>query len=400
MAVLSVVLSVVMAALPPAARGAEPAPDARLKEVEKALAAEKERQQRLEREAAEIEETINHLQQEMVAAAGRVQHHETEVSDIEERLSELTAIEEEKRQRLASRRNQFGRVLMALERLAGNPPEAVIAQPVSPADTVRSAILLRAVVPAIENRARILRSDLATIAAARREIDERRLALAAANDGLDGERGRLDRLLQRQNELHRQTRVEGDAAAAHVRELAAKASDLRELLANLMRPTPPPEAALPAKGAPVPAPSRPTRAGQIRPISKARGALLYPVAGPVAARYGETTGTGLTRKGIEIETRPDAQVIAPYDGQVVYAGPFRGYGELLIIEHSEGYHSLLAGLARIDCIVGQGLVAGEPVGIMGRPKSGKPALYVELRRNSQPINPLPWLAARKGKGNG
>jgi septal ring factor EnvC (AmiA/AmiB activator) len=117
-------------------------------------------------------------------------------------------------------------------------------------------------------------------------------------------------------------------------------------------------------------------------------------------RYGQATETGLTRKGITIETGSGAQVVIPHDGTVVFAGPFKGYGWLLIIEHSEGYHSLLAGLDRIDNVIGQQVLSGEPAGIMGDLKNGPPLLYVELRRDGQPINPLPWLAASKIKVNG
>ena len=90
-----------------------------------------------------------------------------------------------------------------------------------------------------------------------------------------------------------------------------------------------------------------------------------------------------------------AQVIAPHNGKVVFAGNFRGYGQLLIIDHGEGYHTLLAGMVRIDGTMGQYVLSGEPVGVMGTPKDGKPSLYIELRRNSQPINPIPWLAKNK-----
>jgi len=92
---------------------------------------------------------------------------------------------------------------------------------------------------------------------------------------------------------------------------------------------------------------------------------------------------------MKLETAPGAQVVAPFEGRIVYAGNFRGYGELLIIEHGEGYHSLLSGLARIDSAMGQWVVSGEPVGVMGRSDRGNPVLYVELRRNGHPINPLP-----------
>jgi septal ring factor EnvC (AmiA/AmiB activator) len=121
-----------------------------------------------------------------------------------------------------------------------------------------------------------------------------------------------------------------------------------------------------------------------------------PAVGTVAGRYGEAAGSGpdagLRTKGITIQTRAGAQVVAPFDGIVAFTGPFRGYGLLLIIEHSEGYHTLLAGLGRIECSVGQRVLAGEPVGAMD--DGDKPALYVELRRDGQPVNPLPWMASR------
>mgnify|MGYP002019279149 FL=1 len=98
---------------------------------------------------------------------------------------------------------------------------------------------------------------------------------------------------------------------------------------------------------------------------------------------------------ITIRTRPAAHVVAPRRGTVVFAGPFRGYGRLLIIEHDEGHHVLLAGLGRIDAVVGDEVLAGEPVGAMTGSLKGTPNLYLELRRSGRPINPLPWLAASK-----
>jgi septal ring factor EnvC (AmiA/AmiB activator) len=93
-------------------------------------------------------------------------------------------------------------------------------------------------------------------------------------------------------------------------------------------------------------------------------------------------------------------VVAPYDGEIVFAGQFRGYGELLIIAHGEGYHTLLAGMTRIYGVVGQRLLSGEPVGLMGEGSKGVPRLYVELRRNGAAINPVPWLAASERKVSG
>ena len=122
--------------------------------------------------------------------------------------------------------------------------------------------------------------------------------------------------------------------------------------------------------------------------------MFLPAHGKIVQRFGQISGT--QNQGVILETRPDAQVISPHDGWIVYAGPFRGYGLLLIIEHGEGYHSLLTGFSKLDSVPGQWVLAGEPVGLMGAPKSGRPRLYIELRHNGQPINPLPWLIAKKG----
>jgi septal ring factor EnvC (AmiA/AmiB activator) len=123
------------------------------------------------------------------------------------------------------------------------------------------------------------------------------------------------------------------------------------------------------------------------------------VSGRLVRRYGDADELGQTNHGLVLEARPGAQVVAPFDGRIMFAGPFRGYGQILIIEHGDGYHSLLAGLERIDGAVGQWLVAGEPVAAM-KTGEAKPRLYLELRRNGQPINPLPFLATREGKGTG
>jgi septal ring factor EnvC (AmiA/AmiB activator) len=191
-----------------------------------------------------------------------------------------------------------------------------------------------------------------------------------------------------------------------MRALADEAKDLKDLVERVRASRArlderqigrKPDAAMRGTGK---APAKPTVEGLPagltgQPITSQQGKLPRPAVGRLIGRYGEVTSTGLTQKGLTFETQPSAQVVAPYEGNVVYAGRFRGYGELLIIEHGEGYHSLLAGLARIDSTIGQWVVAGEPVGVMDSSDNQKPVLYVELRRDSQPINPLPWLAAQR-----
>ncbi|MBB4312327.1 murein hydrolase activator EnvC family protein [Roseospira marina] len=135
----------------------------------------------------------------------------------------------------------------------------------------------------------------------------------------------------------------------------------------------------------------------VRAFATGKGAMPIPARGSIVTRYGQPDALGGASKGLTVNTRAGAQVVAPFDGTVAFAGPFRGYGLLLIIEHTDGYHSLLAGMDRLDGHVGQAVRAGEPIGVMGE---NNPSLYIELRRDGRPINPLPWLAAGTDTGKG
>lgn len=392
------------------AAGNDPDADSRLKEVERALGRELEEGRDLQQKAAEIEDDLNRMREESVAAARIIQEREADVEWLEGRLEELALEEKDKSAGLGRGRSRFINVLAALERLARRPPEALLVQPLSPTDTVRSAILLRSAIPMIDLHAKRLRLELAELDRARSETVRRRAEAAAAIGELKTQRTRLDGLMNRKAELKKQTDSEQRKATERTLELADQAKNLRDLLKrlededvkNALRiPTPPSRYASRADPI-IKSPPMETPAPDVQPssIKKARGNLPFPVVGQLAEQYGQATDAGLTSKGIKIKTRTGAQVVAPFEGRVVFAGQFRGYGQLLIIEHGEGYHSLLAGMGRIDGVIGQRVLGGEPVGVMGSADSGDPALYVELRRDGRSINPLPWLSARKSKVSG
>jgi septal ring factor EnvC (AmiA/AmiB activator) len=190
--------------------------------------------------------------------------------------------------------------------------------------------------------------------------------------------------LKRKADLQRQTAADAVAAQTRSETLAAQAKDLRELLEKLASEKPQ-----------TPAISRPAN---VRPFPTLPASLFPPVSGQLVGRFGAPDpAAGSTAKGILLQTRPGATVVAPFDGQVLFRGPFRSYGEILIIQHDGGYHSLLAGLARSDAVVGQWVLAGEPVGVMGPSQDGNPKLYMELRHDGHPIDPVPWLGKSDSK---
>lgn len=362
-------------------------PGKALRDVERAMEEGLGRKATLEKKAAALSKNIRKIRKEMISTARSAQEREERVSSLEARLGALEDKLGERHRALRKRHHQFGNVLAALERLAITPQETLLILPARSIDTVRSIQLIRHTVPIIESKADSLRRELAVFSSLRAEIVRRQEDLVTETKALAKERGRLGHLLSRKQGLEVKTRAESKKEKTRLRKLSAQAKDLRELLARLER--------APKTTATPPFPSE-----GVASFQAARGSLPLPARGRLVRRYGEQTEFGAPSKGIRIETRKSAQVIAPFDGQIVFAGPFRGYGPLLIIRHSEGYHTLLAGLFRIDGAAGQWVLAGEPVGIMGQPARGSPTLYVELRHGGRSINPLPWLAAGKNKVSG
>jgi septal ring factor EnvC (AmiA/AmiB activator) len=425
---LLVLLPLVLGASLAAAQTADP-PSKQLKEIEREIERSKKESKALDRQAMEQAEALHRLRQEMVAAAHSAQDGEEKLTRLERKIASLKTEDAAKTSALFRRSNQMVDVLAALERLAWRPTEAVIASPGAPSDTIRSALLLRAAVPAIDKEAKILRSELETLSTIRGEILRERKEISGTVTKLSDDRKRVSTMLRRQAELQERTEAQKREAEARVAKLAHDAEDLRDLMAKLederkqrlaederrrkqeqaakaaaaqaARETAK-ETVLAAKpSAPPPAPEKPHIEKARLPESEggsftaAKGRMPFPARGALVQRYGEPNPHGQTSRGLSIAARAGAQVIAPHEGHVVFAGPFRGYGLLLIIEHSEGYHTLLSGMARIDAAVGRTVVAGEPVGVMGEGNSAS-HLYVELRRNGHPVNPLPFLEARQG----
>ena len=229
--------------------------------------------------------------------------------------------------------------------------------------------------------------------------------LKEANTELQGQRKHLRTLLGRKSRMRRRTISQTAAIDRKAQELSKEARSLRDLmqrLEDLRKQREAQEKSLKLSKSQGRKPSivvaEPPEEYTGKPIDIAKGKLPYPVVGDLKATFGRQGAGGLTHKGVSINAMSEAQVITPYEGRVAFTGLFRGYGRLLIIEHGAGYHTLLAGMGRIDVIVGQWLLGGEPVGIMDHVKTGykggNPSLYIELRRGGEPINPLPWLAGR------
>jgi len=384
----------------------------------------------LAKTAAALATEIEGLRRQSITAAEAMQRHEAALTMLEGQLSALSLEENRKAAELKQEEQERGGLLMALVELARNPPEALALASPDPVTAERSALLLGHAVPAIDQAAHRLGRDLQQLAALRLAIAQAQERHRAEQGSLDSQKSQLNALISRKSALQRQAQQGVDLNDEKMVALAAEAANLKDLIERLdaakqqqeAAPRPatrvamanvpvwiapiakPPATAMPPKpqqvAAPAVAPRDPSKPPKLRSFLYAPGNYLVPAAGTLVHSYGKADPmSGMTSRGLTYETRGGARVVAPYYGRILFAGPFRGYSQILIIEHGDGYHSLLAGLARLDVTVGQWLVAGEPVGIMPEGEE-KPRLYLELRHDGQPINPLPWLATSNEKVSG
>jgi septal ring factor EnvC (AmiA/AmiB activator) len=139
---------------------------------------------------------------------------------------------------------------------------------------------------------------------------------------------------------------------------------------------------------------------EARPFAEARGRARPPAAGRLVANWGQPDAGGTASRGMALEVAPEATIVSPWHGTIAYAGPFRGYGVILIVDSGDGYHWFVTGFGRLDVAPGQPVRAGEPVGQAPGAGAARPVVYVELRRNGQPVDPAPWVALPNGKVGG
>ena len=351
----------------------------RLDRLEEQLRQSREHQQQLGAEAERLIMELEELRDGMIVAAQEVLRLEGETTAIERRLAGMRAEESVKAAAVQSQSEELAAVLAGLARIARRPPETLIAGQGAAVDVVRSSMLLASVLPALGARAETLNAELRAVRGLRDEITEKQLELVLTTDRLEKQRETLTQMFERNNTQQEQTQAERATERARMENLAERAGDLRELIGRLN------EEEISGLALP-PVPSR--------SFAQARGQVPLPVQGQVVQRFGAVNALGAVARGLTVETRLEARVVAPFDGKIVFAGPFRSYGLLLIITHGEGYHTLIAGLSRIDAQVGQWLLSGEPVGVAGGEGAEKSTVYVELRHDGEPINPSPWFAGR------
>jgi septal ring factor EnvC (AmiA/AmiB activator) len=378
-----------------------------LQDVQRDLKQADSRKNELDAKAEALEKELADLRARSIQAAEQQRAQADELAKLEAALADLGQQEQEKLTKIEADRAALADLLGALQRLSRLPPEALIARPQPPGDTVKTALLLRSAVPELKARADALAAELTDLSTLREKLAAQRSKTEKAAASLAVRQKDLSNLVARREEISRATDAEREQLTSTVTALAGRASDLKDLIEKLEAER---KAALARQHAEEAARRQAAEAERERrakdkvaglkraPTPPQLGGMVAPVGGSVVTRYGEADEVGAVSRGLTYRGRAGGPVVAPADGSVMFAGPFKGYGLLLILEHPNGYHSLLAGMGRIDAKVGQRVLGGEPVGLLSG--DGAPTLYFELRRGGQPVNPTRGLSGSDGKGQG
>jgi septal ring factor EnvC (AmiA/AmiB activator) len=419
---VSLVALATLTASPALAQGNAPADRAgrleALKQHDQELKATAEEQRKaaeaeaaLKREIEQIGADRRKLNQDLIDTAARLRSAEDKIAATEARLAPLDDNERAIRQTLEGRRAVIGEVLAALQRIGRRPPPALIASPEDALQAVRTAMVLGAVLPEMRSEVEALARDLAELANVRKKIAAEREQLNKEVASLGDERARMVALVDERQKQQADREKALAAERAHAADLARQADNLKDLIAKLESSLEPAtrEAREAARSDSRPALSAFRDPGRLAPavaFASLKGRVPVPVNGVKLKEFGASDRTGGTEKGLSIATRAGAQVTSPSDGWVVYAGPFRSYGQLLILNAGGGYHILLAGMERISVDLGQFVLTGEPVAVMGNGSqtaavlatgSSQPVLYIEFRKDGLPVDPGPWWAAGEGE---
>ncbi len=397
------------------------AKDVSEKDVKKLEAEAKQKtleSKKLQAQAIQLNLELSKIDKTVITLAKKIQDNEKNLSLLEEKLSDLKESLKTKEADFVKENNFLVQTLASLQSMSLNPSESVILQPLSPIDIIRSAILLRETIPFLNKRSAKLKADLDAFYEQKHKIETTFEEAKKQKVILEKQQNEMRQLMTKKTSLRKEVETKGAETQKIAENLASKAKNLRDLLdeierqkeiARKKREEAERQEALRRQQAQAQAQAQSqkqqsnaahtvnsqTHVSIKKQMSggnfaQAKGRLQKPVSGVKVTEYGQLISKGVTSKGIVYRTRSQAQVTALFDGTVIFSGPFKGYGNIIIVEHGGGYLSLLAGLGNIDCDVGQKLLAGEPVGTM--PKGDNSKLYVEIRKDRHPINPTPWIA--------
>ena len=372
--------------------------------VEQEITLSAEAQEKIKTDVAAAIKEQEAISANLIDIAKLVQSQETAISKIETRILKLRKEEITIRAELAEKQDVLSELLAGLQRLEQNPPPALVVEPKDVLSALRGAMMFGTIVPELRAEAEVLTQKLARLDRIRSDVETEKTALNDSMVSLKTSQIDLGQMIIQKKQLVFDSAGKLESEKKRAAELAGKAKSLKQLVTELTAARLKDEAEKSKQALAIEAEKRRQEAALLKPqmlFSVSLGKLDYPAQGQILKRFGDDDGLGSSLRGMAVATRATAQITAPVDGKVEFAGPFRSYGQLLILNPGEGYLVLLAGMNKISAEMGQTMRAGEPLGTMGdgpssvtllgdQVQEARPVLYIEFRKNGEAVDSAPW----------
>ncbi len=360
---------VLLSAMILAAVGVAGTPALAASNVKAELAAKKAESAQLAQKSKELAGQMDALKSRLVTTTKTLRDTEDKIADTNQRLKDLQADKTGCLKDLAQDQHALGGLVAAAERYDRSTTSDLLLRS-KPIDAARAHLIMKSMIPALNSRSDALKAKVAEMARIETEISTQLEQQSAAYKTLSQQQADMGKLLKERQSIYQKNESSRHAEEAEVAKLAKEARNLEDLV------------------------------DKIKPKSTSVAALALPsniplpVAGTIRTGFGDKDEYGSASQGITFNAPSGATVVTPLAGKVKFAGSFQKYKQILIVEHAGGYHSLIAGLGRIDTVVGASLAAGEPVGVAEKSDT-ETRIYYELRQDGEPVNPRKLLLAQK-----
>lgn len=315
------------------------------------------------------DKACKNLREKLVSLSKSARQKEIELNRAEKKLTQLESRKEKITTALETRYGQLQKIICAVQNLARRGPEVIVRADASINSIIHASMMLRSLTNTLVHQNQKLQTELDELSQIHKEIDLERTKLKSATKVLQKRHVDIEKLLKRRRELLKKEAAKQRAIEERANKLAKESANIHDLIRKMSL-------------------DKPTK-GKKRPLDRRGKYEFLPVHGPIVSMYGKPSARNPDGKGVVLTSRPQALVLSPIDGEILFSGPFRRYQNIVIIKHNTNYYTLLAGLERLDTEAGQHVEAGEPIGLM--PNTPNAPIYMELRAENDPINPQGWI---------
>ncbi len=340
---------------------------------------QKKEKSQLQKKVESVQKNLDNTKQNMIDTAAKIQEHERSLKQLEKRIANLEIKRSVLQDKLYADRESISKLILALVHIRKTPPEAMLASPEKPHKIAQGALLMGDIVPSINRHAENLNNNLETLNQVTKDLKREKSSLLKESDDLREKQDELTDMIKNRQNLFAKLNDDIKARELSIQKISLQAKDLEQLVKRLKKQEKQEK-------------ERKTLVKKIRPKPQTPivddGDARMPISGIIRTGYNKKDNVGAKSKGLSIEGRAGSLVVAPLNGKIQFTGSFKRYGNIIIIEHADGYHSLVSGLDTISTSVGDVVKTGEPIGTL--PNSSlipRPTLYYELRRKGKPVDP-------------